>query len=162
MRSLSSWFRTEAQAQQTGDVYVTLLEVTYTGSSETLYLVNNYQNIESNGNTYIAFPFVFTPPDEGDMPRSIATITFDNVDRTIAELVASVPTNTDIKIKEILLNVEHSDSGTTAGHEITRDYIWKNITINRKAISGDLEYLAYLQYAFPKLRKIPSKFPGVF
>ena len=28
MRSLSSWFRTEAQAQQTGDVYVTLLEVT--------------------------------------------------------------------------------------------------------------------------------------
>jgi hypothetical protein len=162
MRSLSSWFRTEAQAQQTGDVYVTLLEITYTGASSTLYLVNNYQDIESNGNTYTAFPFVFTPPEEGDTPRSIARISFDNVDRSMAEFVGEVPVNTDIKVKEILLNAEHSDPLTTAGHEITRDYVWKNISIDRKVVSGDLEYLAYLNYAFPKMRKTPSKFPGVF
>ena len=63
MRTLSTSFVTEANAQQTGVAFLTLLELSYTGA-DTLYLVNNYTAITSNGQVYQPFPFEFTMPSD--------------------------------------------------------------------------------------------------
>lgn len=227
MRTLSTDFHTAADAQQTGEVFLTLLTVDYSGTSSAtcavddvaktvtrttgswtgvvaggfvtfsgfvnganddtfevtsvsgtvltlgnsttlvtevaiaitytplLRIVNNHESVVSNGDTYLGLAFNFTMPQDGDAQRS-ASIVFDNVDRRVSEFLLGAGV-VDITINEQLILISDPDTA-----EITRDYSLKNVTINRKTVSGELMYLQYLDDAFPTMTKTPSRFPGVF
>lgn len=161
MRALSTVFRNESQKQSIGTPYVTLLTLNYTGADTPLYLVNNHQNIESDGIEYQAFAFNFTMPQEGETNRP-AQLTLSNIDRSIVEFVMNVPAGEKITVTEKLADTERVELASDAGIEITRDYILKNVKVTRKAVTGELHYLEYLKYAYPKMRKTPNKFPGIF
>lgn len=154
MRNISSDFRNEIQAQQSGEVFLTLLELSYEGA-DTIYLVNNYQNIVSNGITYYAFPFKFTLPEETETARK-ATIVIDNIDTTIGAFVLEAgKTNITVLIKIIMAN-------TPDVYELIQEFTLKHAVVTRSTVSGELSYMDYMQDAFPKLRKTPSTFPGIF
>ena len=229
MRTLSTTFNTEADAQQTGEVFLTLLTVSYNGVSSVscavesvaktitrttgswtsngvavgsfitfsgfsnganndtfevtgatplvltlgnsttlvtevattityvhiLRFVNNHESVVSNGNTYLGLAFNFTMPQDGENQRS-AGIEMDNVDRRLSTFLLGAGV-VDITVNEQLILISDPDTA-----EITRDYSLKNVTINRKTVSGELMYLQYLNDSFPTLTKTPSRFPGVF
>ena len=229
MRTLSTTFNTEADAQQTGDVFLTLLTVSYdgiksvncavdsvtktitrtTGSwtssgvaigsyisfsgfsnganddtfevtgatnliltlgnsttlvtegaidityTHVLRFVNNHESVVSNGDTYLALAFNFTMPQDGENQRS-AGIEMDNVDRRLSTFLLGAGI-VDITVNEQLILISDPDTA-----EIDRDYSLKNVTINRKTVSGELMYLQYLTDSFPAMTKTPSRFPGVF
>ncbi len=154
-RTLSTSFKTEANAQSTGAVFLTLLTIDYSGSSAPLYFVNNQQSITSNGTEYLPLAFNFTMPQDGEGQRS-ARIEMDNVDRRLSEFLLGAGV-VNITVNEQLIQAD--DPNTI---EITRDYYLRNVSINRKSVSGELMYLAYLFDEFPKLKKNPELFPGVF
>jgi len=229
MRTLSTTFNTEADAQQTGEVFLTLLTVSYNGVSSVscavesvaktitrttgswtsngvavgsfitfsgfsnganndtfevtgatplvltlgnsttlvtevattityvhiLRFVNNHVSVVSNSNTYLGLAFNFTMPQDGENQRS-AGIEMDNVDRRLSTFLLGAGV-VDITVNEQLILISDPDTA-----EITRDYSLKNVTINRKTVSGELMYLQYLNDSFPTLTKTPSRFPGVF
>lgn len=164
MRTISSDVRTDIQKQSIENLYLTLIEISYTnteGTEETFYMVNNHQAIVSNNKTYMPIAFSFTIPRDSETAQN-ASITIDNVDRRIAAFVLAVPPNTTIYVEEHLLAVELVDPTSDAGIEISRSYVLKNVQVTRASVVGELSYLEYLQYRYPYLIKTPSKFPGVF
>jgi hypothetical protein len=158
MRTLSTEFRTNTQAQQTGAVYLTLLDIDYDSNpSDPLRFVNNFEAITYSGNAYSQLAFNFTMPQDGTENRS-ASIELDNVDRRVSEFILRIG-NEQIYITERLIDASDTEDIVV---EITREYTLKNVTITRTMVTGELSYMQNLQDAFPKLRKVPSKFPGVF
>jgi hypothetical protein len=155
MRTLSTEFNTAADAQQTGEVFLTLLTIDYSGSAAPLRFVNNHESVVSNGDTYLGLAFNFTMPQDGENQRS-AGIKMDNVDRRLSTFLLGAGV-VDITVNEQLILISDPDTA-----EITRDYSLKNVSINRKTVSGELKYLQYLTDSFPTLTKTPAKFPGVF
>jgi hypothetical protein len=163
MRTLSSEVKKDIQRQSIEDIYLTLIELSYTVDEveETFYIVNNHQAIVSNNKTYLPLAFSFTIPQDSETVQN-AKITIDNVDRRIAAFALSAPPNTKIYVEEHLLAVDLVDPTSNAGIEMSRSYLLKNVQVTRAAVVGDLSYLEYLQYRYPYLTKTPSKFPGVF
>ncbi len=120
-----------------------------------LKFVNNQRSITSNGTVYLPLAFNFTMPQDGEGQRS-ARIEMDNVDRRLSLFLLGAGV-VNITVNEQLIQAD--DPNTI---EITRDYYLRNVSINRKSVSGELMYLAYLFDEFPKLKKTPDLFPGVF
>lgn len=56
-------------------------------SGGALRLVNAGVDIVSRAQTYLAFPFAFTPPPEGERGRPTARLTISNVDRRIIQII---------------------------------------------------------------------------
>lgn len=155
MRALGTDFKTENYASQTGSIYLTLLTIDYEGATAPLRFVNNYEPVTSNGNDFLSLAFTFTMPQDGKENRN-ASIVLDNVDRRVATFLLSSGADT-VTVTEQLI-----EESTPNDIEIEREYIIKSSTITRKTVSCELSYEAYLQDSFPKLRKTPSTFPGIF
>lgn len=158
MRTLSTLFRQETNAQQTGSVYLTLLDIDYTSNTgDPLRFVNNYTQIVYDGNTYLQLAFNFIMPQDGENQRS-ASVELDNVDTRVAEFLLGAAVE-QITVTERLIDASDTDAIVV---EITREYNLRNVNITRTIVTGELVYMQHLQDAFPKLRKTPTKFPGVF
>jgi len=158
MRTLSTSFRQENNAQQTGDIYLTLLDIDYdSNTGDPLRFVNNFASITYDGNTYEELVFNFIMPQDGENNRS-ASIELDNTDTRVSEFLLSAAVE-QITVTERLIDA--SDTGSPV-LEIMREYNLRNVTITRSVVTGELLYMHHLQDAFPKLRKTPSLFPGVF
>lgn len=154
MRTLGTEFKTENYASQTGNIYLTLLTIDYDGATP-LRFVNNYETITSNGNDFLSLAFTFNMPQDGKENRS-ASVVLDNVDRRVATFLLASGVET-VTVTEQLVEASSPDT-----IEIEREYTITSSTITRKAVSCELSYEAYLQDSFPKLRKTPSTFPGIF
>lgn len=158
MRILTADFKTEAYKQQNPQVYAVLLKIDYDGNpGEPLYFVNNYTAITCDAIEYTPLAFNFIMPQDGKENRN-ASIELDGTDRSVSTFLLSAA-NESITIIEKLVDISDSEDVVV---EITREYILKNALITRTSVSGELSYMHNLQDAFPKLRKVPSKFPGVF
>lgn len=155
-RDVSTNYKTQANKQEITARFFTLITLNYTGASSPIRIVNNYESIDYDGDTFSAWAFRFTMPQDAEGKRT-ARLEIDNVDRSITEFILDAGVK-DITATEQLVYYD----GTTATLEIERSYTMQNITITRKTISGELVYQQYLHDAFPKLIKTPSKFPGVF
>lgn len=153
-RTVSANMHSEIYGQNITQKFLTLITLSY-GATTPIRIVNDYEDITSNGNVFTAWAFKFTMPQDTDGRRS-AHIEMDNIDRSLAIFIL------DAGITEIAVTEQLIRSSTPDTIEMTRSYIMKNITITRKVISGELVYQQNLQDSFPKLTKTPSKFPGVF
>jgi len=159
MRNLTDDFTADIEKQDIVTPLLYLLELSYSGT--TLYFVNNHQNVISNTKTYRAFPFGFTlPPDTAT--QGSATLTIDNVDRGMAEFILSAPVNTDIEVAVHILDESRMSATATTGIEMSYQFLLKNVKLKRNSIQGELKYYTYLFDSFPKLRKTPNNFPGIF
>lgn len=100
--ALSSVAVQSAQALQTGEVWLMLLEVDHVDLASPFYLVNNTVNITSNSIEYIAYPLeIVLANDDGEgLPK--VKLTIDNVDRTLVETIRSIVDTPQINIKLVL------------------------------------------------------------
>lgn len=89
-RNLSSATIQALLRQQTNKVFLLLVEIDHADLASPIFLVNNYESVVSNGDTYIAASFAFTPPVEEDGTIKNSRITFDGVDRSIVEAIRSI------------------------------------------------------------------------
>ena len=99
-RNLSSVTTQALLRQQTEQVFLLLVEIDHADLASPIRLVNNYESIVSNGETYVAAAFAFTPPVEEDGTIKNSRITFDNVDRAIVEAVRAIssPPTVDVSV----------------------------------------------------------------
>lgn len=150
-------------AQTTSKVWLFLLKVYKTGTDafESRF-VNNMTDITGPaGQTYTAYPFMVSlPQDREDRPPEV-TLTIDNIGsvgralgQTIAEMTEPAPINVD-------LSVILSDTPTTleAG---PFTFIVRQITYDAMVLSGALTYEAIFDEAFPCHTMTPHFFPGIY
>lgn len=153
---VSTTFTTSAFAQDATDVWLVLLTIDHASLSDPIRVVNNTQNITSNGNSFVAFPFEITLPDNRDGAAPRAELSIDNVSREIGEAVRGMDSPASVKIEII-----RADAPDTI--EIEWPYFTlRNVIMNAQAVSGDLMFEDFVSEPYPAGKFVPSHFPGLF
>lgn len=104
-RVLSNALRAQLNAQDSNDPLLTLVTITHPDMVEPIRLVNNTEDITSNGHLYSAFSFTCgLPNDDGESIKQVQL----NVDNTSLEFIStirSITTPMSVNIDFILVSI---------------------------------------------------------
>lgn len=156
MRSLSSAMRAAIHASETSEVILVLLTLSHPDIF-TQRFVNNNANIVSRGETYVAYPFDITLPDDRDDEAVRVRLSIDNVDRSLVLAVRSInsrpPTFTIEVIRAAAPDVVEVGPFRCSLHNAEWDQF---------VVSGELAYEDTQNEPFPRFKYTPDRFPGLF
>ena len=129
--------------------------LTIRAAGDTIRVVNNYEDITSRGNTFIAYPFnLALPSDTGEaMPELMLTI--DNVDQRLVKAIRELLTPPDITFEMVL-----SSAPNTV--ERTIDFLRADlITYDAMSIQMRLRPNSIMGRNFPVSKYTPGRYPDL-
>lgn len=141
--------------QNSDDPFLILVTLSHP-SFTTIRLVNNSENVISNGNVFQAFPMkIRLPVDDGETNRE-AQIEFDNVSLEILSEIRTVSTFIDVKIELILAS--SPDDIQISFEELKI----QSVNYDKQKISARLFLDNFLNTALPSERYGATNFQGIF
>ena len=165
-RPISSTFRQEVFAQQTGECWIILLQISHPDLSDDIFISSDATQLLpivgargtiSNGQEYIFLPFDLTLQEQNDNLLAKAILQIDNVDRSIIAAIRQAsgePPRMTIRI------VLASDTDTI---EIEMPNLeFNNIYANQSTVQGELRPKILQGEQFPNKTFNQADFPGVF
>jgi len=157
-RTLPSTFVTAANAQETDMVLLALVTITHSAIT-TQRLVNNTQDVVSNGNTFTAYPFSVTiPPDEEGAPPVMEFSIF-NAGLEIVTPARQVAGNRT-RAKCTLQIVDYAYPDTVLESFSNYDIVQVAYDADLLRISASIE--SWLTQQFPGPEFNPGNTPGIF
>lgn len=155
-RNLSLAMLAAAFAQETDDAIIPLVTIEHPGMEDTLRAALNGVDIVSRGNTFYAYPFdIIVPDDSGDRPPQ-ASLTIDNIDRRITEIIESTIEPCTISIEIIRSSDPETVEAAWYGLSL------KEVKYNQLTISGNLLYEDFVRESYPSGSFSPAYFPGMY
>ena len=142
--ALSSLAIQSASAQETGEAWLLLMQISHDDLATPFYLVNNTESVTHSGTEYLAYPFnVVLSQDDGEhLPK--VRLTIDNVDRALVETIRSISDSPIINIKLVL-----ASQPDTIELEIS-DLILREVEYDAFQISGTLYADDILNSRYPR------------
>lgn len=142
-------------AQESNDPFLMLITLSHPTFSD-IRLVNNTEDIVSNGLTYTSFPVTIRlPVDDGETTREL-NIDFDNVSLELIDEIRTVTTPINLKIEMIL-------ASNPDLVEITlEDLKLRSLTYNKQRISAKIIMDNFLNVELNAEVYGPKNFPGIF
>jgi len=102
VRTISPAATRAGHADATDKVWLVLLEITATGLSTPIRVVNDNVDVVHQGWTFIGYPFeVELPPESQDRPM-IARIRIDNTERLIVDEVRTIAEPPSVTLRVVL------------------------------------------------------------
>jgi hypothetical protein len=142
-------------APSTDAAFWFLLTVWTPGDPE-IRLVNNLEPVVSRGLTFEPYPFSLVLPNDDSTKTPTVTITIDNVDRRLVELIRGLPTAPNVKVE--LITSKFPD---LVEREI--DYLKvRNVEYNAMSIQFTLEIQNVMARQFPAGSYDPVQFSDLF
>lgn len=140
-----------------GDAPLYLLEISHSALTEPIRVVNNTEDIVSNGETFIALGFRISLPEdfEGRVPK--ARLTVDNVGRELTQWleIAGGGEGASVRLMQVMPSAPN-----VVEWEITLELA--NVSIDTWQVSGELGYEDLLGKPAVPLTYRPDTTPGVF
>lgn len=155
-RSLSSLAKQAVFAQETGEVFLLLLTISHASLATPIRVVNNTQNITSNGNLYTAFPFTIVLPDDTEEQPPRMRLVIDNVDRQIVQAVRNMTSKPTITLDVVLASQPDTLEASFPGFSLRRT------NYDALTVEGDLNLEDVVLEPFPALSFTPQLAPGLF
>ena len=155
-RSVSSAFLQAALAQETGEVYVVLVEIDHADLVTPIRAARSNANVLHNGNTYHGMWFETDLPDDLEEQLPEITLVIQNVDRAVVEAVRTVSSAPTVTVKVVLA----SDPDTVeAGPWVMtlRQAAYNALTVSGSVLGPDI-----LTEPYPGDAMTPANFPGLF
>ena len=153
---VSQRFRESAYDRETEDVWLVLVHLSHADLLEDIYVVNNLEDVISNGQLHKACPFEVILPTDTDEGPPVARVRIDNVAQDVTVSLRLIDTPAFIDFKVVLASdpdtVEAEYSGMTL----------KDVTVNINTISGSVGLDDLRLEPFPAHSFGPSFFPGAF
>lgn len=152
----SDSFKESAYSPETDDVWLVLGEIAHADLAENIYVVNNLENVESNGQLYHACPFEISLPDDTEDGPPKARVRIDNVAQDVVAALRQINTPATVTLQVVMASdpdtVEAEWSGLTL----------RDITANVATVTGVLGLDDLRLEPFPAHSFSPSFFPGAF
>lgn len=155
-RDTSLTFRQAVNAQETGEAFLVLIEIDHDDLTTPIRVTSDGVDTVSNGNTYTAYPFEISLPDDQEGSVSAAKLTIDNIDRVIVEAIRSISTAPTVTISVVLGSDPDTVEATFPNYE------FRQIEYDAMTVSGDLSLKTFMSEPYPGDAFLPSTFPGVF
>lgn len=158
-RTTSTLFKQMANAQETGEVLLALVTISHSSIiGGPLRVVQDLKDITSNGNVYTAFPFEIRLPADSDEGPAKVTLSIDNIDRSIAQTIRSIPPSSPPTVTVDIVVASQPDVVEISIPNMTL----RNVTGDAFRIDGDLMMDEEDLIPFPEGLITPQTFPGVF
>jgi len=164
-RELSQNAKTAIYAQETSEVFITLVTINHEDFTDPIRICNDpyellpiagVRGVVSRDDEYVFLPFNINLPIQDDTGLAKATFSVDNVSREIVAAVRGVTSSLSVTIEIVLA----SDVNTP---EITvPDFKLEAVTYDALTVQGDLTIEYYELEPIPSRRFTPSDFPGLF
>jgi hypothetical protein len=154
---LSNQLIAQMFAQESGDPFLILVTLTHPDFAGPVRLVNNQEDIVSNGETFSAFPMEITLPidDESNSAREIQ-ITFANTGLELVDELRGVQTPINVQLDMILAStpdiVEFS----------FQEFKLRQVSFNQFTIQGSLYMDDFLNTELTSENYSPSIYPGLY
>jgi hypothetical protein len=155
-RTVSATFKSAVFGQETSEIFIVLLELDHDDLASPIRVSSNAVDTVSNGNTFVAYPFMIDLPDDQDSSASVGKITIDNVDQSIVQAIRAIQSPPDITIQIVLFSDVDTVEAEWTGFELI------NVGYDSLTVSGDISIESFLNEAYPSGSFLPSKFPGLF
>lgn len=156
MRTTSLTFRQAINAQNTEEVFIILIEISYGTPATYIRICSGGQNIISNYEEYVYYPFDLSlPSDEAEnVPQ--AQLTIDNVDQSLIEAIRNLARAPGVRLMVVLA----SDPDTI---EVDfADFVFTNISYDALTITGTISVENFMSEPFPGDTFVPSNFTALF
>ncbi len=154
-RSLTATFISTLMAERTSEIYHTLIVLSGAGIATKRY-VDNYEDVDSGGNTYTAAAFQGRLPNDVEDQIPDVNIVFDNVDRTLMVDMRSATGPPQVEINIAL----QSDPDVIEIGPL--EFKVRAVDYNKLTVSGTLQYEDILNETVPDHRYTPQIYPGLF
>jgi hypothetical protein len=156
MRALSLAARRAMFAPSTDQVFLALLTISGTGIPTPLRFVNNSEDVVSNGNTHLAYPFQISLPDEREDSPAQVTLIIDNIDQSIVAGIRLLTKPPKITLEVILA----SDPDTVEAGPF--EFSLNGVEYNAITVTGTLAFEEVLNEPYPCDSFDPTRFPGLY
>jgi len=141
--------------QESADPFITLITLSHP-TFDDIRLVNNTENITSNGLEYISFPVrLRLPMDDGETNREIS-IEFDNVSLELIEEIRTVTDPISVKLEMVLASIPDEVQFSFTELNI------QSLSYNKTRISARLFMDSFLNTEISSEKYTPLTFPGLF
>lgn len=145
-----------ALAPETGEIFLMLVTLNHESFEEPIRLVNNLEDINSRGKTYVAFPFdLAMPPDDGET-LPVVQLTAQNATLELIDELRSIQSQMSLRIELILA------SSPDYVEALIDDMRVASVQYDKTAIQMTCTVDDLLNTSFPGERYLPSNFPGLF
>lgn len=158
-RTVSALLKAVVTAQQTGEVILAIVSISHASIiNGPLRVVNDLQNLTSNGNTYTAFPFQVRLPDDHEDALPKVRLVLDNVDRSIVQAIRGIPPSSPPTVQIDLVLASQPDLVELSFHEL----MLREVSYDAFTVEGDLRLDDDDLEPFPADSFTPQNFPGMF
>jgi hypothetical protein len=155
-RTLSTAARQALYGATTEEVFLILLTLDHETLEMPLRVSSDAVNTVSRGETFIAYPFQLSLPDDEEGKSPHARLVIDNVDRQIVAAVRGL-TSAPTVLMEI---VRAADPDTVEA--VFADFRLTDVTYDSQVVEGDLTIEDFTAEPYPAASFSPSLFPGLF
>jgi hypothetical protein len=153
--NLSAQLLGQLFSQESNDPLLALVTLSHPSFSD-IHLVNNQENIVSNGTTFNSFPMKITfPTDDGERVRELG-MEFDNVGLDLLDEIRTVTTPINVKIEMVLASIPDDIQMVFEELKI------QNITYTKTKISARLFMDSFLNTEISSEKYLPTIYPGIF
>lgn len=157
-RPLSTVAKAAIFAQQTGEVFLVLLDLEHPNFSSTIRVCNNDLAIVSRGYTYVPFPFEISLPDETEDSPPRVSLKIDNVDRRVVTEIRSVVSGSPVTVRLFVVVASSPDTVEAGPFEFSL----RDVQYDATKVEGTLLFEDVLNESFPSESFTPARFPGLF
>ena len=155
-RSLSTTAKQAIFAQETSEVFLMLLTINHSDLGSPIYVVSNTEDVLSNGNTFLGYPFYFELPGEDAESLSQVNLTITNVDKLLVAGVRSIATPLDVKLQVVLA----SDPTVIEAGDF--DMKMRDVRYDAFTLTGRCNFNDLLNEPYPAGTYTPADYPGLF
>ena len=149
-------------APETSEVLLNLLTIKY-DDEPILRVVDDKQQISSNGNTFIPCGFTVLLPDQTSDGNKTCRLQVDNADISIYRAIKSAAIDSINQKKKITCEVAVIMASEPDNYiEGPLTFVLRNINANVQSITGELYDLYMHDRKFSTLTYNPEDFPGMF
>jgi len=137
------------------DLPLVLIEIDHADLTQPIRVVNDREDVISNGVTYTAFPFGISLPDDLEDAPPRARLQISNVSQEIGQAVRTISTAASVTIKVIRRDTPDIVEMDFPGLRLV------NIRMDALSVEGDLEFEDLTREPFPAHIFSPAEFPGL-
>lgn len=157
MRQVSQTALQALLAQQTGEIFLTIIKIDHPDLASPFRFVNDHAQLVRSDGTYLPAAFEFQLPNDSEDNVPTGELVMDNVDRQIIQAVRPLKVAPDIEINIVL----HSSPNTVELGPI--QFKLKEFSYDAQTIRGSVGYEEdFLNEGYPKDSFTPRTAQGIF
>ncbi len=155
-RSVSQAVKQAVNAPETAETFIILLTIDHADLAQPIRVSSDAVDTVSRGDTFVAFPFDLSLPDDTDARLPRARLRIDNIDRQVVQAVRSITSAPSVLIEIVMA----SDPETV---EVSfPDFQMREIGYDAVTVEGSLTLEEIEGEPYPARIFSPADFPGLF